>query len=233
MRLQTQPTDVKPTASVSPDRKDDLHAEFSGDFLGDLRFRALLSEADWRRLAPVVRRRFSRRLAVGETTVYAGAVRHARLSPLGRLFVQAARLVGAPLPISADEALPVVVGVTEDGASGGQIWTLIYARRSGFPQVIHSAKTFSGPTGLEECLRFGIRIALSVTVEDGALVFRSGDYFWRAGRLAVRLPRWLTPGALTVKHIDLDGEQFVFTLSVVHPRAGALIEQSVMFHEAM
>lgn len=225
MRLQTQPTKfLTPTAPAPIDRND--------DFLGDLRFRALLAEADWRRLTPVVRRRFSRRLASGETTVYVGTVRHAKLSRLGFLLVQAARLVGAPLPTSADEALPVIVGVTEDGASGGQIWTLIYARRSGFPQVIHSAKNFSGPTGLEECLRFGVRIALTVAVEDGALVFRSGDYFWRAGRFALRLPRWLTPGALTVKHIDLDGEQFMFTLSVVHPRAGSLIEQSVVFREA-
>jgi len=223
MRLQTQPTEfLTPTAPI--DRSD--------DFLGDLRFRALLTEADWRRLTPVVRRRFSRRLAPGETTVYVGTVRHAKLSRLGVLVVQAARLVGAPLPTSADAALPVIVGVTEDGASGGQIWTLIYARRSGFPQVIHSAKNFSGPTDLEECLRFGIRIALTVAVEDGALVFRSGDYFWRAGRFALQLPRWLTPGALTVKHIDLDGEQFMFTPSVVHPRAGALIEQSVVFREA-
>ena len=231
MRLQTQPTDPQPTASASVDRSDD----FVADFLGDLRFRALLAEADWRQLTPVVRRRFSRRLAPGETTVYVGTVRHAKLSRLGWLFVQAARLVGAPLPTSADEALPVIVGVTEDGASGGQIWTLIYAWSSGFPQVIHSAKNFSGPTGLEECLRFGIRIALTVAVEDGALVFRSGDYFWRAGRagrVALRLPRWLTPGALTVKHIDLDGAQFMFTLSIVHPRAGSLVEQSVVFREA-
>jgi hypothetical protein len=224
MRLQTQPTDLEPIASAAVARSD--------DFLGDSRFRALLSEADWRRLTPVVRRRFSRRLAPGETTVYVGTVRHAMLSRLGRLFVQAARLVGAPLPTSADAALPVIVGVTEDATSGGQIWTLIYARRSGFPQVIHSAKNFSGPTGLEECLRLGIRIALTVAVEDGALVFRSGDYFWRAGKLALRLPRWLTPGALTVKHIDLDGEQFMFTLSLVHPRAGSLIEQSVVFCDA-
>ena len=113
MRLQTQPTDPEPTASAPVDRSDD----FLGDFLGDFRFRALLSEADWHRLTPVVRRRFSRRLAAGETTVYVGAVRHARLSRLGKLFTQAARLVGAPLPTSADtEALPVIVGVTEDGA---------------------------------------------------------------------------------------------------------------------
>src|SRR5262249_54001859 len=102
----------------------------------------------------------------------------------------------------------------------------------GFPQVIYSAKNFSGPTGLEERLRFGIRIALSVTAEDRALVFRSGDYFWCVAGSRLRLPRWLTPGRLTVKHIDLDGEAFMFSLAVVHPRVGALIEQSIVFREA-
>lgn len=219
MRLQTQPT--PPTPSEFVDRDD--HAR------GDPRFRALLAERDWERLAPPVRRRFSRRLADGEATVFVGDVREARLSWLGRLFVQAARLVGAPLPTSDQVALPVVVTVTEDLATGGQMWTLVYARRRGFPQVIHSAKNFSGPTGLEESLRFGIRIALAVAAEERSLVFRSTDYFWRVGRLRLRLPRWLTPGRLTVKHIDLDGEAFMFQLALVHPRAGVLIAQSIMF----
>ena len=219
MRPQTQPTNP-------------LHRGPRDTTPDDLRFRALLSDADWWRLTPVVRRRFSKRLAHGEATVFVGEVRQARLTPLGRMFVQAARLVGAPLPTSDEEAVPVIVSVTEDMATGGQIWTLIYARRRGFPQVIHSAKSFSGPTGLEECLRFGIRIALSVVAEDRSLVFRGADYFWRLGALRLRLPRWLTPGHLTVKHIDLDGEAFIFSLVVVHPRAGVLIEQSIVFREA-
>ena len=42
--------------------------------LGDVRFRALMAEADWGRLPLPIRRRFSKRLAGGETAVYVGEI---------------------------------------------------------------------------------------------------------------------------------------------------------------
>ena len=79
--------------------------------------------------------------------------------------------------------------VTEDAASGGQIWTGICARRSGFPQVIHSAKRFAGPTGLEEYVGCGVGMALTHRGRAQALIFRSAGYFLQLGRLRLPLPR--------------------------------------------
>ena len=134
--------------------------------LGDLRFRALMSEADWASLPLAIRRRFSKRLAGGQTIVYAGEILESWMSRAGWWLAQAARLIGGPLPLTRDAqvrsgrspALRVasVVTVTEDMATGGQIWTRLYARRKGFPQVIHSSKRFAGPTGLEEYVGRGI-----------------------------------------------------------------------------
>jgi len=126
----------------------------------------------------------------------------------------------------------MVVTVTEDAASGGQIWTRICARSNGFPQVIHSAKRFAGPTGLEEYVGYGISMALRISVEREALVFRSVHYSLQAGRLRMVLPSWLTPGDLTVTHSDLGGGTFRFTLEIIHPRFGKLIRQSAVFREA-
>jgi hypothetical protein len=223
MRPQTQPKHPQPSSPAQIDRSDSA--------LGDLRFRALLTDEDWNSLTPPVRRRFSKRVANGETSVYVGEVRRARFSRLGWLLAQAARLVGGPLPTSADQEVPSIVTVTEDMATGGQMWTRIYTRRRSFPQVIHSAKNFSGPTGLEEYIGCGLSMALTVAVEERALVFRSAGYLLCIGARRLQLPRWLTPGHLTVKHVDLDGEQFMFALSVVHPWAGVLIEQTVVFRE--
>lgn len=206
--------------------------------LGDLRFRALLSEQDWAALPPAVRHRFSRRLAHGATVVYAGTLVETRMSRAGWWLARALRPIGAPLPVSRDDNVASVVTVTEDLAGGGhsreqgQVWTRLYVRRAGFPQIIHSAKRFAGPTGLEEHVGFGIGMTLTVHTVDAALVFRSAGYFVHLFGRRICLPRWLSPGALCVTHAALPDGRFTFTLDLVHPRFGALIHQAAVFREA-
>jgi len=204
----------------------------SGLLLDDARFRGLLSPEDWGRLPVAVWRRFSKRLAGGKTVVYAGEVEESFHSRAGWWLAQLTRLMGGPLPTGTESRVPMIVTVTEDVASGGQIWTRICARSDGFPQVIHSAKRFMGPTGLEEYIGCGIGVALRLSVEHEGLFFRSAGYFLCIGKLRLRLPDWLTPGELTVSHTDLGGGLFRFTLDVIHPRLGVLIRQSAVFAEA-
>jgi hypothetical protein len=201
------------------------------DFLGDFRFRALLREREWSSLPEAIRRRFSKRMPHGGATVYAGEILETRMSLAGWLLAQALRLLGAPLPTARCAHLPSVVTVTEDKPSGGQIWTRIYARRKGFPQVVHSAKRFAGPTGLEEYVGHGVGMSLDLFVRDGALIFRSRDYFVQAlGRRFV-LPAWLCPGELTVIHAEVPDGRFSFTLQLVHPRLGLLMRQMALYRE--
>jgi Domain of unknown function (DUF4166) len=226
MRLTGIAFEPRPSAPLPRhDRQPD-------DSLGDLRFRALLSESDWAALPLAIRRRFSRRLADGGTVIYAGTVLETRMSRAGWWLAQAVRAIGAPLPISRDYDVPSVVAVTEAMAGGGQVWTRLYARRSGFPQIIHSAKRFAGPTGLEEYVGYGVGMALTVHVVDAALVFRSAGYFVQLFGRRFRLPRWLSPGALAVTHGELPDGWFSFTLDLVHPRFGVLIRQAAVFREA-
>jgi len=200
--------------------------------LGDLRFRALMCEADWASLPLSIRRRFSKRLAGGNTTVFVGETLENEMSRAGWLLAQATRLLGGPLPLVRDAPCPSVVTVTEDVATQGQHWTRLYARRNGFPQVIHSSKRFAGRTGLEEHVGHGIGMALTVHVVGAALVFRSAGYFVRLLGRTVALPAWLSPGALTVTHMALTDGWFAFTLDLHHPRFGALIRQTAVFREA-
>src|SRR6201994_716231 len=168
--------------------------------LDDHRFRALLPDDDWGRLPLAVWRRFSKRLAGGKTVVYVGEVEESIHSRAGWWLAQIARLFGGPLPTGTETRVPMIVTVTEDAASGGQVWTRICARTHGFPQVIHSAKRFEGPTGLEEYIGSGISWALRLSSEQGALYSRGAGYFLCLGKLPLPLPERFTPGDLTVSH---------------------------------
>jgi hypothetical protein len=209
--------------------------------LGDLRFRALMTEAEWFSLPLAIRRRFSKRLAGGQTIVYAGEILESRMSRAGWWLAQAARLIGGPLPLTRDAQVrsgrrpavrvASVVTVTEDMAAGGQIWTRLYARRKGFPQVIHSSKRFGGPTGLEEYVGRGVGMTLTVYTREGALVFRSKNYFLELFGRRLFLPDWLTPGTIYVTHAELPDGKFSFTLQAFRPRFGLLIRQMAIFRE--
>ena len=215
---------------IPDDLRDALEAHSDGA-LGDLRFRALMPDEEWESLPLPIRKRFSKRLAGGMTVVYTGEILETRMNRAGRCLAQLARLIGAPLPTSTDAHVPMIVTVTEDMKTGGQIWTRLCTRRDGFPQIINSSKRFSGPTGIEEYLGHGLSMALTIHARDGALVFRSDSYFFRVFGLSIKLPAWFSPGVMTVSHAELGEGRFNFTLDVVHPVFGVLISQSAAFRE--
>jgi hypothetical protein len=204
----------------------------------DLRFRTLVGEEAWAQLPEAVRRRFSKRLAPGEMAIYRGRVAATKLSRVGRLLAFLARAIGGPLPLTDGATGAAVVAVAEDPTLGGQNWTRVYARPGRFPQVVHSAKRFCGPTGLEEYVGYGIGMTLRVTVENGALYFRSERYFLELGRARLYLPRLLEPGAMEIVHCEEEpepgsnGGTFSFRLSLTHPLCGPLLEQLAYFRDS-
>lgn len=198
--------------------------------LYDTRFRAILGEAAWNRLPAAVRRRFSKRLTAGEAILYSGRVAATQLSPAGRVLAAFARLIGSPLPDTSGATGSACVSVIEDQQGRGQCWTRTYARPGRFPQVVHSMKRFAGPTGLEEYVGSGIGMALDLSEDDGALVFRSRHYFVDLGVIRFRIPAMLAPGFMTIVHRDL-GNEFLFELTLSHPLFGRLIHQVAYFKE--
>ncbi len=200
--------------------------------LGDLRFCRLLGRVGWERLPAAVRNRFSKRMAAGKSVTYTGRVVTCRMAKAGWLLAQFSRLIGGPLPLGRGIGVAAVVTVTEDGDSGGQVWSRMYARAHGFPQVIHSVKQFTGPTGLEEYLGRGFGIALNISAHDDGICFFSDHYFVRLGRWRLRIPAFLSPGQLTIEHVDLGRGSFAFILDLRHALLGELVHQIGHFRDA-
>lgn len=198
----------------------------------DTRFRRLIGAEGWQSLPASVQRRFSKRVVDQRVVLYPGVIRKARFSRMGWLFAQACRVVGAPLPLGRECGLPAAVSVMEDREGKGQFWTRTYARKSGFPQVIHSSKRFSGETGLEEHIGLGIGMALKVSAIEDGIAFISDHYFVSLLGKRVKLPGWLNPGKTVVKHRHVSEDSFAFSLELNHPWLGELVYQEGLFHDA-
>ncbi len=195
----------------------------------DIRFRALLDRDDWNALPDAVQQRFSKLLTGDRQAIYEGRTTDLRMNRAGWFLAQFLRLVGAPLPVACATNAPSLVCVSEDTARDGQVWSRIYGRDSRFPQVIHSIKSFSGPTGLEEYIGFGVSIALKISVKECALVFSSDAYHLHIFSRRIRMPQLFSPGQLTVTHKDEGGGEFRFSLSLNHPLLGELVFQSGLY----
>lgn len=215
-----------------PLRQEQEESKRQSADLVDLRFRGLIGQQAWDRLPPLVQKRFSKRLQGNAMALYSGRVVRTEFSAVGWLFAQALRLIGAPLPVCRDSDVPAVVSVSEDKRSGGQVWSRLYGRRNGFPQVIHSAKRFAGVTGLEEYIGRGIGMALRVEPMADGLRFVSDHYFLMLAGRRIRLPRVLEPGRTVVEHHDLGHGVFAFNLALAHPLIGRLVEHHAIFRDA-
>ncbi len=197
----------------------------------DSRFRKLLPDTAWNLLPKAVQKRFTKKVTGNNTVVFSGKSDEVRMSWLGQMFANIARVIGAPLPLRKELDMPSVVSVTEDVVKGGQTWTRLYATRHGFPQIIHSAKRFRGHTGLEEYIGYGISIALKVGVDDGVLTFESDGLIFELFNQRIRVPDALIPFDLTIRHQNIDDEQFYFYLELSNAIFGELIYQKVLYRE--
>jgi hypothetical protein len=183
----------------------------------------ILGARAWLSLNGAVRARFER----VTPAFYRGRSR-TMLTPLGRLFAWGLFPFGAPLPVLTGETQALVQVSVRDG---GMSWTRLSRGPFGLTFQVRSIKRPSQDGRLLECCAGGWTMLLDVLAEEGVLVFRSRQFFWRLGPLSLPIPLWLTPGAAEVRHADLGSGQFRFTLSFDHPWAGRTVFQDGVFND--
>lgn len=193
---------------------------------GHIDFQTLLG-AQWEALPAAVQARFGPE-ACARPHAYAGEMR-VRANLVGFVMAQLCRLIGTPLAPWRGEAVPVTVDVHTD-PHGALVWDRLY-RFDGRPPIFVSSRKIVTERGLVEVVKGGLGMALDLTVEDGALHFRSTGYFLELGhpRLRLPIPGWITPGRAHVIHRDEGAGRFRFTLSFAHPLFGETLFQDGMF----
>jgi len=202
--------------------------EETDDLLPDPSFERLLGALAWRRLPETVRERFRWKPAPGAEIRYRGIMEEVRCSTLGWWLARLFRVIGTPLAPHTGRNVPVTVTLRLDRDGEGIVWERRYAFAGRRPVTCRSVKRATDQ-GLTEYVGGGISMWLRLSVRDRALLFESTGYFWRLGPFALRLPAWLTPGALLVAHIDEGEGRFRFRITVTHPLWGETFHQDGVF----
>jgi len=184
----------------------------------------ILGARAWLSLPAAVRARFSR----ATTALYRGDA-DTKLSLCGRLFAWGLFPFGAPLPVLTGKSQALVEVSVRDG---GMSWTRVYRGPLGLTFKVRSIKRLSEDGRLLECCAGGWTMLLDVFVDEGVLVFRSRQFYWRFADLSLPIPVWMTPGTAEVRHADLGAGQFRFTLSFDHPWIGRTLFQDGVFDDA-
>ncbi|MDO9222254.1 MAG: DUF4166 domain-containing protein [Caulobacter sp.] len=193
-----------------------------------LDFRRLLGREAWDRLPLAVQHRFGPH-AEGASIIYDGRM-VVEASLFGRLVAQLCRLIGTPLAPWTGPDVPTSVDVHLDHR-GGLVWARTYSFYGRAPVLVSSTKLMDADGSLLEVVRGGLGMALTVSVEEGALHFRSRYYFAGIGPLRLRIPDILTPGRAHVVHRDRGGGTFVFSMDFNHPWLGRTLFQEGVFRD--
>lgn len=191
-------------------------------------FRRLLGGPAWRELPAAVQARFAVTAHL-TPTAYEGAM-SVRASTIGRLIAQACRLIGTPLAPWCGEDVPVRVDVWTD-ADGGLVWDRAYGFAGRPVCRVASKKVMSVDGRLMEVVKGGLGMRLALSVEAGALHFRSTGYFFTVAGRRIPIPGLATPGRAHVVHEDRGGGWFRFTLAFAHPLFGETMFQTGLFRE--
>jgi hypothetical protein len=192
--------------------------------------RAGLGVAGWAALPAATQARFRIDPAPGERRRYYGVMLEMRLSWLGWLCAQACRLCEQALPRVQGRFLPAQVDLVGQ-ADGGVAWERAYwPAHSQAPELARSVKRADpGHEGLVEWMGGWVGMTLALSVVAGVLIFSSTGFFLRVGAWRMPIPQWFGPGHVIVRHADMGGGAFRFTLTADHPWFGRSIVQDGLF----
>jgi hypothetical protein len=187
--------------------------------------REVLGTEAWNRLPEAARERFATTTA---QACYAGSFEVVQASVLGRVFAWLGTLFGTPVAPRTEPNVAARVLVRPD--ANGVAWHREYRWADGTSTVVRSTKVMGGDGQLIERLPARLCMPLHAYEDGGVLHFVSRGYYFDLGfGLKLRLPRFFSPGATHVEHIDLGHGWFRFTMTVTHPMFGILFFQSGRF----
>jgi len=184
---------------------------------------------DWDGLADIVKQHYEITPGEPSSMVLKGVMTEVYHSAMARLFLLLARMFGALVPYKGQYLPTEVRNWTSDMNNKAMYWhrTLDFPNKS--PVIFASRMEHIKDNEIIEYVRYGLGIRMSMSVDDGALVFNSKGYVWNIAGIRIPIPAWLIMGEGKIIEKAIAADKFYINFEMIHPLFGKTFAYSGEF----
>ncbi|VAW71058.1 hypothetical protein MNBD_GAMMA12-1139 [hydrothermal vent metagenome] len=184
---------------------------------------------DWEKLEPIIQAHYSLKPYSLDTVCITGTMNEVYHSRWANIFIPFGMLLGAIIPFNKNN-VPIDVYFRCSLNSANLRWNRVFKFNSQKHYHFNSYMEIHCGNELIEFVRFGVGMKLALTVEDGALVFRSTGFVWKILGCKIPLPLSMLFGRAYIEERAINEHSFSMKMSITHPWFGQLFRYIGQFN---
>lgn len=183
----------------------------------------------WSELDNVIRRHYFLRPFSDDYICVSGEMSEIYHSPVAKLFIPFAMLLGAVVPYRAIN-VPTDVHYASSKENANIYWDRVFKFTKKNHYHFKSRMEHVRDNEVIEFVRFGVGMRLKVTAENGAIVFRGAGYVWRLFGVDIPVPIGLFFGNAHVEETPINENNFRMKMTIEHRLFGVMFRYEGTFN---
>ncbi len=183
----------------------------------------------WEELAEIVKQHYD--ITPGESSkmTIRGVMDEVYHSKIAKLFLLPGRIFGALVPYKGTDIPTEVRNWTSENNHKAMFWyrTLDFPNKP--PLIFASRMEHITDDEIIEYVRYGMGIRMGMSVDDGALIFKSKGYVWKIAGITIPIPTWFILGDAEIIEKEISKNEFYIDFNMIHPLFGRTFSYSGTF----
>jgi len=184
---------------------------------------------NWDKLADVIKRHYDITPGQSSNMTIKGIMDEVYHSSIAKLFILPGRIFGALVPYKGKNIPTEVHNWTTIDNNEAMFWhrTLTFPGKS--PAIFKSRMEHIKNDEIIEYVRYGMGIRMKMSVENGALIFKSIGYVWKLAGMEIPIPNWAILGDAEIIEKAISDDEFFIDFKIIHPLFGRTFAYSGVY----
>jgi len=184
---------------------------------------------NWDKLADVIKRHYDITPGQSSNMTIKGIMDEVYHSSIAKLFILPGRIFGALVPYKGKNIPTEVHNWTTIDNNEAMFWhrTLTFPGKS--PAIFKSRMEHIKDDEIIEYVRYGMGIRMKMSVENGALIFKSIGYVWKLAGMEIPIPNWAILGDAEIIEKAISDDEFFIDFKIIHPLFGRTFAYSGVY----